>query len=413
LFQCLRAFSTGVTVYGISIVIQKLLGIPFWVAVLLLGAITVVYDFLGGIRAVIYSDVVQMIVLYTGVAVCLVYAIELCGGWGLMWEAFPADKAKSLDFSGHGYGDGKTFAFWPMLIGGFFLYLSYYGCDQTQVQRELSTRSVDDTNMSLFMNGILRFPLVVTYCLVGVALSAFLVKNPSFKDLLLDQTGQVNYNLAVPTFCLQYLPHGVIGIIIVALFAAAMSSLDSTINSLSAVTIRDLVERFLVSGTLDGERQLRWSRFVTVFWGIICIVFSFFVGGISKSIIESINKLSSLMNGPILGTFMLAILTRKANDKGTFVGILSGFLANLYFWAARPEISWLWWNLIGFAVTYGVGYAVSLTIGTKAVEADIDALVYHKDSGTFLGYRKNWTGYYAILVGYFFVMILILGLIGH
>jgi len=196
LFQCLRAFSTGVTVYGISIVVQKLLGIPFWLAVLLLGVITVIYDFLGGIRAVIYSDVIQMIILYGGISVCLYYAIALCGGWGEMWNAFPVDKAKTLDFSGHGFGDGKTFAFWPMLIGGFFLYLSYYGCDQTQVQRELSTRSVDDTNMSLFLNGILRFPLVITYCLVGVALAAFLIKNPSFKDLILDQTGKANYNLA-------------------------------------------------------------------------------------------------------------------------------------------------------------------------------------------------------------------------
>ncbi len=337
LFQCLRAFSTGVTVYGISIVVQMLLGIPFWLAVLLLGMVTLIYDYLGGIRAVIYSDVIQMIILYGGISVCLFYAIDLCGGWREMWHAFPADKAKTLDFSGHGLGDGKTFSFWPMLIGGFFLYLSYYGCDQTQVQRELSTRSVDDTNMSLFMNGILRFPLVITYCLVGVAIAAFLVKNPSFRDLMLDQTGKVDYNLAVPTFCIHYLPHGVIGIIIVALFAAAMSSLDSTINSLSAVTLRDIIERFRINGALNEVQQLRWSRLLTVFWGFVCIVFSFFVGDISESIIESVNKLSSLMNGPILGAFLLAILTRKANDKGTFVGILTGFFVNLYILGSPPR----------------------------------------------------------------------------
>jgi len=154
LFQFLRAFSTGVTVYGISIVIQAITGVPFWLAVVMLGAVTILYDFLGGMSAVIYSDVIQMIVLYSGIAVCLVFALQLVGGWTAMWEAFPADKAVALDFSGLGFREGETFTFWPMLIGGFFLYLSYYGCDQTQAQRELSTPSADDTNMSLFMSSI-------------------------------------------------------------------------------------------------------------------------------------------------------------------------------------------------------------------------------------------------------------------
>jgi len=222
-----------------------------------------------------------------------------------------------------------------------------------------------------------------------------------------------NNLVSVYEFCIHYLPHGVIGIIIVALFAAAMSSLDSTINSLSATTIRDIIERFWVGGSLEGVQQLRWSRLLTVFWGIICIVFSFFVGGISKSIIESINKLSSLMNGPLLATFMLAILTRKANDKGTIVGILTGFLVNLYLWIAHPEISWLWWNFIGCAITFGVGYAVSLKIEAKAIPANIDDLVYHKNSAQFFGYKKNWPTYYAILVGYFAAMVFILKLIGR
>jgi len=403
LFQFLRAFSTGVTVYGISIVVQQLVGIPFWLAVLFLGVITITYDFLGGIRAVIYSDVIQMIVLYAGIVVCLIFAVNLAGGWSEVVSRFPADKARTLDFSGLGFREGETFAFWPMLIGGLFLYLSYYGCDQTQVQRELSTKSVDDTNMSLFLHGILRFPLVVTYCLVGVAIGAFVAKNPEFLRHITDPaTGARNYNLVVPVFCLRYLPHGVIGLIMVSLFAAAMSSLDSTINSLSATTIRDIVERHITRAPLRGKAAFAWSRGTTVFWGVLCVVFSFCVDDISESIIESINKIGSLANGPILATFLLATLTRRANDRGVVVGIAAGFLANLLTWRFAPDVSWLWWNVSGCAVTFVLGYAASLLFPRHR---DIEGLTYDADIRKQFDYRRNWPVYQLVLVAYFVLMI--------
>ena len=413
LFQFIRAFATGVTVYGISIVLQELVDIPFWVAVLVLGVVTVVYDFFGGMKAVIYSDVIQMIILYGGIAVCLFFAVHHCGGWSEVWNAFPDAKTRTLDFASHGFGDGKTFAFWPMLIGGLFLYISYYGCDQSQVQRELSSRNVDDTNLSLFMNGVLRFPLVITYCLVGVAIAAFIVKNPSFLEQIPPVVGTTttNYNLAVPMFCLHYLPHGVIGLIMVALFSAAMSSLDSTINSLSATTIRDIIERFWVGHELEPAKQLFWSRMTTIFWGVVCIALSFFVGGISTSIIESINKIGSLAYGPILATFLLAILTRKANDKGTIAGIIAGFGINMYLWRYHPDISWMWWNVIGCVVTFIGGYVISIILGgEKANPENIDDLLYQKDSKKFFNYQRNWPVYYGVLVAYFALMIVVLRL---
>ncbi len=412
LFQFLRAFSTGVTVYGISLVIQKLVGMPFWAAVFALGAVTVLYDFLGGIRAVVYSDVIQMAVLYVGIAVCLVYALELVGGWSAMWAAFPVERMQTLEFSGHGFGDGKTFAFWPMLLGGFFLYMGYYGCDQTQVQRELSARNVDDTNMALFMNGLLRFPLVVTYCLVGVAIAAYLALHPEFIQAIADPaTGEANYNLAVPAFCLAFLPHGVIGLIIVSLFAAAMSSLDSTINSLSATTMRDIVERFFVRKTLSPSSSLLFSRLTTIFWGVLCVVFSFFVGSISDTILESINKIGSLINGPILATFLLATLTRRAKDIGVSVGIVSGFVVNLMLWRFAPGVSWLWWNVIGCAVTGGVGYAVSL-LTPGCVKPGIEELVWHRDARSYFQYKRHWPRYQLALVLYFVLMLGVLWWIG-
>lgn len=406
LFQFLRAFSTGVTVYGIALVIASITGLPFWCAVLLIGGITVIYDCMGGIRAVIYSDVLQMAVLYAGIAVCLVYAVNRTGGWGAVLQNFPAAQAQTLDFSGWGLADGRIFAFWPMLLGGFFLYLSYYGCDQTQVQRELSARDVDAANMSLFLNGILRFPLVLTYCLLGVAIGAYAVRHPEFTALLTNpNTGAADYNLAVPAFCVHHLPHGVIGLIMVALFAAAMSSLDSTINSLSAVTMRDIIERFFVTGGLQGRRQIIWARLTTAFWGGLCMAFAFIVGDISVSIIESINKIGSLVNGPILGTFLLATITRRANDGGAVTGILTGFLANCLTWQFLPGVSWLWWNVSGCLLTFTAGYGASFFFQPRHAPADIAGLIFQRDRRRQFQYRRNWPKYQRILLVYFFLLL--------
>ncbi|MFA7159569.1 MAG: sodium:solute symporter [Kiritimatiellia bacterium] len=410
LFQFLRAFSTGVTVYGISIVIQQLVGLPFWASVLLIGVVAMVYEFLGGIRADIYSDVIQMVVLYAGIALCLFYAVHLAGGWSEIIAVFPADKARTLDFGSTGLDGSNPFGFWPMLLGGFFLYMSYYGCDQTQVQRGLSTRDPDGANMALFINGLLRFPLTLTYCLIGVAIGAYMIKHPDFVRILTDpSTGEVNYNLAVPSFCLHALPHGAIGLIMVAMFAAAMSSLDSTLNSLSALTIRDVIERFRRE-PLGARAMIRWGRLITICWGALCMTFSFFVGDISPSIIEAINKIGSLVNGPILATFLLAILTRRANDPGVVFGILAGFGANLATWLFLPGVSWLWWNVSGCLVTFATGYGASLFFRARP-EAEIEGLLFRAGAAQQFNYRRNWRVYMWILAGYFAAMVLVLKLI--
>ena len=311
-------------------------------------------------------------------------------------SSFPMEQSGILDFSTHGLGDYGTFSFWPMLIGGFFLYVSYYGCDQTQIQRELSSKSVDDSKLSLFLNGIFRFPLVATYCLLGMALAVFILKHPEFRLLLQAQpTAAPNYNVAVPIFCLHYLPHGVIGVVMASLFAAGMSSLDSTINSLSATTMRDVVHRFILKGSLDQKQQLCWSRCATAFWGVLCVVFSFCVADISASIIEAVNKISSLVNGPILGTFLLAVLTLRASDRGVILGVVSGFLTNVVLWKCAPGVSWLWWNAVGCVVTFGVGYIASLLLQGRKPAEKVRALTVYRTER--IASSRRWWIYYIVL----------------
>ena len=335
-----------------------IVGIPFTLSVIILGVVTIIYDMLGRMAAVVLSDVIQMVILYLGIVLCLVYSISEVGGLSEVFTQFSQLGTivgteqfvglQAVDFSGTGFTADSQYGFWPMLLGGLFLYVSYYGTDQTQVQRELSSKNIDDTNRSLMLNGMMRFPLVFTYCFLGVCIGAYIVKNPEFLSLLDDGEGGANYNLAVPKFVTSVLPHGVIGLVIVALFSAAMSSLDSTINSLSASTIKDIYEPFVQKGEIPVEKQLVLSRFFTVFWGSLIVFFSFFVGDISGSVIESVNKVGSLANGPILAMFLLGILTRFANETGAITGLVVGLVGNAVLWKFAPEVSWLWWNVFGF-----------------------------------------------------------------
>ena len=422
-FQVLRAFATGVTVYGIAIVLESIVDIPFVWAVIILGVVTVIYDMLGGMAAVVLSDVIQMIILYLGIVLCLVFSIEAVGGVGEVLATFPElgpvlkanapnpaehiDKfggLQAVDFSGHGFSKESEYGFWPMLLGGLFLYVSYYGTDQTQVQRELSSKNIDDTNRSLMLNGMMRFPLVLTYCFLGVCIGAYMVKNPDFIGLLPIEEGARNYNLSVPTFVTHMLPNGIIGLVMVALFSAAMSSLDSTINSLSATTIKDLYEPFIQKGEIPADKQLKLSRFFTVFWGALIVFFSFFVGGISDSVIESVNKVGSMANGPILAMFLLGIMTRVANEKGAISGLVTGLLCNGLLWTFAPEVSWLLWNVFGFIVAFSVGVIVSKASG--GTDKDLSGLVWYPGVDADFNYEVNWPARYRVMAAYSCAMIL-------
>ena len=358
LFLFIRAFATAVTVYSIALVIDLITGVGFFWSVMLLGTFTVVYDIFGGIRGVIYSDVIQLLILVLVLILLLVLLTDSAGGFTALLNDFDPQRRQAIDLSHHGFGDGHTFAFWPMLIGGFFLYVSYYGCDQSQVQRSLSTEGIDQTNQALFLNGLLRFPLVALYCLVGVGIAVLAADNPDFLQLIPTNDGIPEYNLAVPVYMLMALPAGLVGLAMVALFAAAMSSLDSVINSLSATTMEDFVRRFSSRQRTDHE-ELILSRWLTVFWGVVTLTMSFFVGDIAPTVLEAINKIGSLANGPILAVFMLGFFVKGVTGPLATIGLLLGIAVNGVLWIAAPEVSWLWWNPIGFAVAFLIPVVMS------------------------------------------------------
>jgi len=373
-FQISRSVATGVMVYTMALILQATIGIEFWVSILLIGVITMIYSFQGGMKAVIWGDVIQMCILFFGIIICLVYGVSELGGFDNFITLVDKDRLTAVDFSKWGFSNADKndeFGFWPMVIGGFFLYASYYGTDQTQSQRLLSADGMPTIKKLLLANGLFRFPITLTYCVMGLVLGTLLLQDVGFQNLM-ETVYQSNIgtlegkkaDLMVPVFIIKYLPNGIIGILIVAIMSAAMSSLSSTVNSLSAVTLEDFVKRF--KPNMSDKQYVSYSRLLSVFWGLVCLFFAFFAGSIEGTVIEVINKISSIFYGPILAAFILAIFTKRTHALGANIGIVVGVLFNMYLWLYVPNIFWFWWNAIGCLVTMFVAYTISLLIKREA-----------------------------------------------
>lgn len=394
LFQIVRSFSTGIMVYAPALILEAVLGIPLWQSIVAVGVIALVYSVMGGMKAVVYSDAIQMFLIFGGLLIVAAYAYNQVGGMGPLLEKVEADRLVALDFSSFGFsGDG--FGFIPMLFGGFILYISYYGCDQTQAQRVLSSKDLKSARTLLLTNGLLRFPLVLVYCFAGLIVGVSVMGSPE----LMAQIPSEKLDFMMPVFVVEYLPHGLIGLIMVAVLSAAMSSVSSAMNSLAAVSLEDMKTVGLLK--LSPEKDVQWARYLSILWGVVIIVLAFFAGEIAPTVIEAINKVGSALYGPVLGVFLIAIFAKKKSPNAVNIGLLIGLLLNLYFWKFVPDLFWMWWNVIGLIVTVTIALLISLipAFGTSQTpEMSID--------GTMVMTNENWrtTG---LLIGFFMLMIVV------
>ena len=352
-FQISRAFATSVMVYTVALILTSVLYIPMWQTIIIIGVVTLIYSYQGGMKAVVYGDAIQMGILFIGILICFGVGLYHLGGWSNFTAQVDPARLKAVDFSTWGVQEGDEFGFWPMVIGGFFLYTSYYGTDQSQVQRLFSAQNLGTVKKTLLVNGLMRFPITLIYCLMGLIIGTLVVTQADFQALIPADKP----DLMIPIFIREYLPNGVIGILIVAILSAAMSSLSSTINSLSAATVEDFFNR---DKQLSEKRYANLSRIAVMFWGTVCLVLAFFTGDIAKTVIEAINKVGSVFYGPILATFIGAIGVKKINTVGANVGLLMGVAVNVFLWLFVPQVFWFWWNAIGAVVCITVAYLVSL-----------------------------------------------------
>jgi SSS family solute:Na+ symporter len=397
-FQLSRALATGIAIYAAGILLSVILETPLWVSILLMGAISLVYTTMGGIAADIWSDVIQLVVLWAGIFVVLWFAVAAGGGWTEVVSHIPIERFRAVDFTSHGLGDGQNFGFWPMVLGGFFLYASYYGCDQSQIQRVLCAESEQKARNSLWLNGLLRFPLVLSYAMVGLVMAGFAAKEPEFAASI--PPDHLDY--LIPLFIKHYVPSGLTGLILAGMFAAVMSSIDSAFNSLSAATVQDIYVRY-VNPHATERQYLFWSRVTTGFWGVLCTGFAFWVGNLAPTVIEGINKIGSAFYGPTLAAFLLAILSRRVGGDGVIWGLLCGVGVNLVLWVGFDDsVSWLWWNAIGC----GVALAVALAVGGRESHPEqVERLTM--DAGAWREMYREDRARYWILAAYFLLILLV------
>jgi SSS family transporter len=420
LFLMGRAFSLGVTLAAPAVVMSSILGWTLPVTVFAICVPMILYTSFGGVQAVQWTDVKQMIlvvgamtaavlVLVTGLLhnVSFSQALHLAGATG---------RLKAIDFR---FDVRERYTFWSGILGGLFLMLSYFGCDQSQVQRYLTAKSEDEARSSLFLSAFVKIPLQLLILVSGVLVFLFytfqtppMLFNRTYDaqvqagphaaeyqslqdqfeqafddrreaalhddrerflasdarvravrdravDVVKETTGDARYtdvNYVFPTFITTELPVGLVGLLVAAIFAAAMSASAGELNALATATIVDFYRRHFRKEASE-RHYLTASKLATIGWGLFACVVAMYASN-QGSLIEVVNRYGSFFYGSLLGVFMLAILTKRATATGAFYGLIAGMVVVLIVAWTTP-IEFLWHNLIGAVVVVVVGLAIS------------------------------------------------------
>jgi SSS family solute:Na+ symporter len=361
LFLLTRAAAEGVRVYAVSIVVSIALGTGEVASIAIITALTLIYTFEGGLAAVIWTDVVQTFIYIGGTLVGLFTILHLVpGGWPAIHAvAAQYGKLRIFNFS---IDPRQAYTFWAGLIGGAFLTTASHGTDQLIVQRLLAARNQKQSVTALLSSGVAILFQFALFLIVGVMLFAY-YRTPSSAFGRADRI--------YPQFIVSQMPHGISGLLIAAILAAAMSNLSAALNSLSSTSIIDF---YLRRKPDVGDRQrFRLSRLATLLWAFV--LFALAVLSLHKvgRVIEVGLQIASVAYGAMLGVFLLGVLTRRANQTGAIIGMLCGFIAELYLWMGT-RIAWTWYVMFGTLVTFSIGYLASLTFRSAATVPEPEPL---------------------------------------
>src|SRR5947209_11904423 len=355
LFLITRAAAEGVRVYAVSIVVGIALGTGEIASIAIITALTLIYTFEGGLAAVIWTDVVQTVIYVGGTLVGLFTIIHLVpGGWpAIHAAAASAGKLRLFDFSGNVW---IPYTFWAGLIGGTFFTVASHGTDQLIVQRLLAARGQKQSATALISSGVAILFQFALFLTLGVVLWAY-YRVPSATFGRPDRI--------YPTFIVSRMPHGISGLLIAAILAAAMSNLSAALNSLSSTSIMDFYVRLRPQA--DERTRMQLSRLSTLLWALL--LFGLAVLSLHKvgRVVEVGLQIASVAYGALLGVFLLGVLTRRANQPGAMVGMLFGFGIELYLWR-WTHVPYTWWVTIGTCVTFSVGWTASAVFRTRAAK---------------------------------------------
>ena len=347
LFLLTRAAAEGVRVYAVSIVVSIALGTGEVASIAIITILTLIYTFEGGLAAVIWTDVVQTVIYVGGTLVGLATILHLVpGGWGAIHTASAAaGKLQLFDFSRSVL---IPYTFWSGVIGGTFFTLGSHGTDQLIVQRLLAARGQKQSAAALISSGLAVLFQFALFLMVGVMLWAY-YRLPSAAFGRADRI--------YPTFIVTRMPHGISGLLIAAILAAAMSNLSAALNSLSSSAIMDFYARLRPQA--DEKQRMRLSRWATVAWALVLFALAMIALHKAGRVVEVGLQIASVAYGALLGAFLLGVLTRRANQRGAMAGMVCGFAVDLYLWLGT-RVPWTWWVITGTTATIVVGYTLSL-----------------------------------------------------
>jgi len=349
LFLLTRTAAEGVRVYAVSIVVAIALGTGEVSSIAIITVLTLIYTFEGGLAAVIWTDVVQTAIYVGGTLVGLWTILHLVpGGWpAIHAAAASAGKLQIFDFTPSLW---IPYSFWAGVIGGTFFITASHGTDQLIVQRLLAARGQKQSALALLSSGIAILLQFALFLMVGVMLWAY-YRVPS---AVFGKPDRI-----YPTFIVKQMPHGISGLLIAAILAAAMSNLSAALNSLSSSAIMDFYVRLRPQA--DEQKRMRLSRMATFFFAIVLFALAVFSLHKAGRVVEVGLQIASVAYGALLGVFLLGVLTRKANQRGAMVGMLFGFSTDLYLWRST-HVPWTWWVIVGTTLTFAIGYAASIAI---------------------------------------------------
>ena len=358
LFLITRNLGDGLRLFLAGIALEKVLDISLPVAIIILGVATIAYTFFGGLRAVIWSDCIQLLIYMIGGLMALAILIQsIPGGWGeLMAFAEQTERMRILDLRFDG-GENfnlwtEPYTLWAGILGGALLTLGTHGTDQMFVQRYLAARSRRDASKAVIFSGFIVMGQFTLFLIIGIALACYY-------ERVVPTTFEKNDEVFA-TFVVEQLPIGLVGLTLAAIFAAAMSTLSSSLHSSATSMVSDLYlpHHQRKGAVIHPDQQVRISKRFAILFGVIQIALGIGASWISDSVIRDALAIAGFTAGIMLGLFCLGVLTRKANQSGALIGIIAGIIVLSYI-KFGTETAWTWLAVFGSLTTFTIGIIAS------------------------------------------------------
>ncbi len=373
-FLATRTLADGFRLFATGLVLAALLGATpalsgysthaiLVASVLIMGTATIIYTYHGGMTAVIWTDVIQLVVYLVGAFLAAyILILRIPGGWAeITATATSGGRLRVFDFT---FDLTRGYTFWSGVVGGAFLTTATHGTDQLMVQRYFCAKSAGDARKALLWSGVAVFAQFALFLLIGAMLYVYYSGYAPQEAAAFMREGRIQSDRIFPTFIVHHLPTGAVGLVLAAIFAAAMSTLSSSLNSSSAAALADFYIP-ATGGRRSDAHYLRVSRIATLVWGVLQMVVAIAAISLSSRVVDEVLGIASFTNGIILGVFLLGTLTRRVGQTAAFAGILVG--AGVMLWLKLfTAVSWQWYVLVGATTTFAVGVLASLTVPSAA-----------------------------------------------